>query len=153
QALGSEVPLRTLFERPTVAGMAEVLAERAQRSVGPVVRSTGRGSRQPLSFAQLRFWLRHQQAGASNIPTGVALSGSLDLAALERSLREIVRRHEVLRASFEEIAGEPVQVIRHPGSPLVLPVVDLTALPESRREEEARGLGILLGLYPFDLAR
>jgi len=154
QAFGIEVPSRALFERPTVSGLAESL-ERAKRRHAdpepPLVRSTRCGSQQPLSFAQLRFWARRHEVGASNVPFGVQFSGFLNVAALERSLQEIMRRHEVLRASFEEIDDEPVQIVR--GHLLVLPVVDLSRLPAGRRQAEAGRLGTFFGGYPFDLAR
>jgi non-ribosomal peptide synthetase component F len=154
QAFGIEVPLRLLFERPTISEMAESLEQGRGQSAGPeppLVRSTRRGSRQPLSFAQLRFWARRHEVGASNVPVGVRFSGPLNVAALERGLQEITRRHEVLCASFEEIDGEPVQVVRD--YLLTMTVVDLDGLPDGCREAEAARLGVMAGGYPFDLAR
>ena len=70
----------------------------------------------PLSFAQQRLWFLDQlEPGSSayNIPNAVRLSGKLDAIALERGLRELVRRHEALRTTFADMDGQPVQVIEH----------------------------------------
>jgi amino acid adenylation domain-containing protein len=156
RACGVELPLRTLFTRPTPAGLAEAVA-RAQgdptAALPPLVRSLRRGPAQPLSYEQLRLWRRRGEGpGSFNSPYGVRLSGPLDTAALERGLSEIFRRHEVLRAAFVEIAGEPAQVVHLPGR-LAVPHVDLAALPAGRREEELHRLGAVAARYPFDLAR
>jgi len=151
---GVELSLRSLFEAPTPAAMAVVIEQAQGRGTAhlpPITRSTRRGAPQPLSFAQLRFWARRHEIGASNVPLGVRFSGPLDRTALERSLQEILRRHEVLRAAFEEIDGEPVQIVRD--ALLILPVIDLNGLPKDRREGEIRRLGALFAGYPFDLAR
>jgi amino acid adenylation domain-containing protein len=156
QAFGVEVPLRALFTRPTVAGLAAALAEARGAGRGgepPLVRVALPGTPQPLSYSQLRFWLRRGEGrGASNIPLGLRFSGPLDAAVLAASLAEIVRRHEVLRAAFVEIDGEPAQVVRD-GFQLPLAAVDLAALPAERRQEELRRLGLAEAEYPFDLAR
>ncbi|HKH47513.1 MAG TPA: amino acid adenylation domain-containing protein [Thermoanaerobaculia bacterium] len=151
---GVELSLRSLFEAPTPAAMAGIVEQAQGRGAAhlpPITRSTRRGAPQPLSFAQLRFWARRHEIGASNVPVGARFSGLLDRTALERGLQEILRRHEVLRAAFEELDGEPVQVVRN--ELLILPAVDLTGLPTDRREGEIRRLGALLAGYPFDLAR
>ncbi|HEX8091142.1 MAG TPA: amino acid adenylation domain-containing protein, partial [Blastocatellia bacterium] len=99
-----ELPLRSLFEKPTVAEMAAYIEEtRAWQSLAP--RSIERASREgklPLSFAQQRLWFMEQMEPGSviyNIPAGVRLIGELDVMALERTLSEITRRHETLRTT------------------------------------------------------
>lgn len=70
------------------------------------------GADAPLSFAQQRLWFLHQMAPASavyNVPTALRLEGVLNLSALEQAFSEIVRRHEILRTTFDIIEGEPVQ--------------------------------------------
>src|SRR5437870_4853918 len=77
----------------------------------------------PLSFAQLRLWLLDQldpQSAAYNLHGGVRLRGQLDIAALEQSLNELVRRHEVLRTTFALVDGQPMQLIA-PAQALALP--------------------------------
>ena len=90
----------------------------------------------PLSFAQQRLWFLDQlepSTSAYTISAALRLTGLLNVAALAQSLNEIIRRHEALRTTFAVMEGQPVQVIT-PTLHLSLPVVDLRALPEARRE-------------------
>src|SRR6266542_2375549 len=90
----------------------------------------------PVSFAQQRLWFLEQLEPGSpfyNVPSAVRLSGPLDVPALEQSLNEIVRRHEVLRTTFIMDDGQPVQAIA-PSVSVSLPVVDLCELPNAERE-------------------
>ena len=110
----------------------------------PVVR-TSRDVELPLSFAQQRLWFIDRLTPGSplyNMPMAVRLDGVLNLDALERTLREIVRRHEVLRTSIVTVEGKPVQVIRPEAyaDEICLPLVDLSALPEALRMVEAERL-------------
>jgi amino acid adenylation domain-containing protein len=108
----------------------------------------------PLSFAQERFWFLHQfepDSAAYNRPAAFRLQGPLDVAVLERALSEIVRRHEVLRAIFPSIDGQPQQVILAPAA-VQLPVVDLSALAEDQREMQAQELARKETLRPFRLS-
>jgi amino acid adenylation domain-containing protein len=141
ERFGLELPLRDLFETPTVAGLARrieaALAERRPLEAPPI-RPAPRHEPLPLSFAQERLWFLHQlDAGRSpwNLFLGVRFQGRLDLAVLEAALDEVVRRHEILRTTFALSGSRPVQVIA-PTLHLGLPVVDLTALPADRREIE-----------------
>ena len=132
ELFGVEVPLRALFEGPTVAELAGRVDEmrRAELPVLPPVVPTERTGALPLSFAQERLWLidRLEPGGAVyNTPMASRLEGALDEAALERALGEIVRRHEALRTVFAEVDGSPVQVIA-PFGGFALPVEDLSAL-------------------------
>jgi amino acid adenylation domain-containing protein/non-ribosomal peptide synthase protein (TIGR01720 family) len=158
ETLGVELPLPAVFEAPTVAGLGQVVeqAMRAGRGLEvPKIEPVPRSGVLPLSFGQQRLWFLDQlQPGspAYNIPTAVRLDGRLDAGALAAALREVVRRHETLRTTFESVAGEPRQVIAR-DRPLPLPRVDLRALPAARREEEVRGLARAEAWRPFDLAR
>ncbi|RKH11913.1 amino acid adenylation domain-containing protein, partial [Corallococcus sp. CA053C] len=155
---GVELPLRVLFEQPTVAGLAEhvdaLLLQ--QRSPGaPALRAGPRPEKLPLSFAQERLWLfeqLHPGTATYNMPCAVRMSGRLDVGALERSLEEIERRHEALRTVFPLVDAEPVQAILPP-RPHTVPVVDLRALPQPEREARARVLMHEEAAGPFDLAR
>ncbi|MEU7202995.1 non-ribosomal peptide synthase/polyketide synthase [Streptomyces sp. NPDC045470] len=130
--LGAELPIRVLFDTPTVAGLATAVRE-AGAEARPVVRHTERPEALPLSFAQRRLWflnrLEGREAGADyNMPFVLRLEGALDRAALEAALTDVVVRHESLRTVFPEIDGVPRQVVRGPGAAAVtLPVRDVDA--------------------------
>ncbi len=153
-----DFPVRVLFESPTPAELAaRIDASRAagESSADEPIRPAAPEERQALSFAQQRLWfLDEWQAGgaAYNIPAAVRLTGALNVTALEQSLQEIVRRHEVLRTTFPAERGEPTQRIA-PDLPLHLPIIDLGGLPERDREAEARRLASEEARRPFDLAR
>ena len=154
---GVELALRSLFETPTVRGLSRKVEEARRAGLGEQVRGIRRVSREehsyPLSFAQRRLWFIHQlepTSSAYNLPAAVRLTGQLDIAALERTLTEIVRRHEALRTTFEVTAGEPVQVI-HQAAMLSLDVHDLSLLSEDERQQEARRLAQAEAQQPFDL--
>ena len=107
-----------------------------------------------LSFAQLRLWFLDQfEPGSSfyNIEAAVRLTGQLDVAALERSLAEVIRRHESLRTTFSVVNGEPVQAVM-PSLETDLPFIDLSVSPGEDHEIEARRLAIEESARPFDLA-
>ena len=151
-----EMPLRRLFEAPTVAGLAESIEQ--SRSPGlpaPPIGPVARDGELPLSFAQQRLWFIDRLEPGSpvyNFPAAVRLTGPLDLAALRRSLDEIVRRHEALRTTFAIADGRPVQIIA-PLLKLTLPLVDLQTLPAGDRESELRRLATEEAQRPFDLAK
>ncbi len=161
EAFAVELPLRALFESPTLAGLAERIeaARGAGAAVAPPIAHVPRDRRLLLSFGQQRLWFLDQlEPGgvAYNMPYAVRLSGPLDAGALAASLTEIVRRHEALRTVFHLPAGpegedEPAQRILPP-APAALPRVDLRALSEAA-EAEARRLAAEEARRPFDLAR
>src|ERR1051325_4043254 len=103
EALGVEMALRQMFEQPTVAGLAGVIDELKQSASGIAAPPMVRVSREevlPLSFAQQRLWFLDQlepNSSLYNIPAAVRLKGQLDLAALEQSFGDVIRRHEALR--------------------------------------------------------
>ena len=109
----------------------------------------------PLSFAQQRLWFLDQlepNSAVYNIPDMQQFSGPLNLAALERSMSELIRRHESLRTTFQSIDGEPVQVIAE-AQPRKIEVIDLSHLPQGEREAEAQRMARDEGEVPFDLSR
>jgi amino acid adenylation domain-containing protein len=110
---------------------------------------------QHLSFAQERLWFLDQLMPGSavfNVPIAVRLSGSTDLSALQKSINEIVRRHEVFRTTFITVEGQPSPVISS-ALDLELQVIDLGSLTAAERDAEARRLTKEEALQPFDLAR
>jgi len=148
--LGVELPLRTLFERPTVAALARQVeqARRGGQTAPPPLLARPRSGPLPLSFAQQRLWFLEQLAPGEatyNVPGAVRIDGPLDVAVLARALQEIVRRHEALRTRFVDDGGTVRQVIDDDVT-LPLPVVDTgdgDGWPELARRQAAR---------PFDLA-
>ncbi|HWE34977.1 MAG TPA: amino acid adenylation domain-containing protein [Isosphaeraceae bacterium] len=156
---GVELPLRDLFEAPTVAGQARRLEEALRAGKGPEappLRPVPRdGTPPPASFAQQRLWFLDQLEPGSpayNVPAAVRIEGDLDVAALVRALNEVIRRHEALRTTFAAEGGAPVQVIA-PTLEIPLPVIDLTDRPEAERADEASRIAAEESQRPFDLAR
>jgi amino acid adenylation domain-containing protein/FkbM family methyltransferase len=151
---GHEIPLRALFEAPTVAALAKEIDEaRLQRA--PALISAGRDQRLPLSFAQQRLWFFDQlepHSALYNLPIVLRLEGPLDLLALGRSIERIVERHESLRTIFVMSEDQPCQRIL-PQLALSLSLVDLREYPEDEREAEAIRLIDSEIQRPFDLAR
>ncbi len=154
----AEIPLRLLFENPTVAGLAERIEQchRQEHNLYTMPMSaTAPQERVPLSFAQQRLWFLDQYGSNSsvyNISSALRLKGALDVAALEHSLNEIVRRHESLRTTISAVDGEPVQVIA-PELRVCVPITDLTSHPASEREREAQKLAMEQAREPFDLSQ
>jgi amino acid adenylation domain-containing protein len=114
----------------------------------------GKSNILPLSFAQERLWFLDQlepNSALYNIPVSVRLTGLLNLAALEQSLNEIIRRHEALRTTFPTVDGHPVQMVA-PTLVVPVPMVDLREVPPPAREAEAQRLAIEEAQRPFDLA-
>lgn len=119
----------------------------------PPIVKIDRDSHLPLSFAQQRLWFLHQfepDSSSNNMPVVVRLTGLLDVDALERSLAEVVRRHEVLRTTFPSVKGQP-QLVIAPAAPVELPLIDLRSLPKDERNAEAFRLATEEAHKPFDL--
>jgi amino acid adenylation domain-containing protein len=158
ECFGVEIPLRDLFECPTVADIVERVEGYLKAGYGVEAPPLARAPRDrplPLSFAQQRLWFMHQLEPDSpiyNSPFSLSLEGALDVRAMEATLNEIVRRHEILRTQYEVRDDEPVQVIT-PARPFAIPLVDLSALPEGARREEALRLAASEAQCPFDLSR
>ncbi|MCY1047015.1 amino acid adenylation domain-containing protein [Corallococcus sp. bb12-1] len=149
QVLGLPVPVRTLFEFPTIEALAEALETRTKDTVlpGPAIRALHHEGPPPLSFAQERLWFLHQfhnDRVAYNMPLALRLEGALDVAALEHGLQALVDRHESLRTSFPG-DGVPEQRIA-PRPPVSFRAV------EARSREEADTLLKQEAETPFDLA-
>ena len=156
QVFGVELELRRLFETPTASGLAEAIGE-LQRSGGvdtqpPLVQVEGKGEL-PLSYAQQRLWFIDQLEPGSavyNVPVGVRVLGELRVASLERTLREVVNRHEVLRTRIVEREGRAAQEVEAAGR-VELEREDLRGLGSEEQESEVRRQGDREAERPFDL--
>jgi amino acid adenylation domain-containing protein/non-ribosomal peptide synthase protein (TIGR01720 family) len=157
-AFQAEISLRAIFERPTIRGLAAVIEESVREGFGllvPAIVPVPRAAGMELSFSQERLWFLDQlepESSFYNVPVGWSLQGRLDTGALERAVREVVRRHEVLRTTFTTLDGRPSQVI-HTDISIRLPVSDISALPAEEREEAAKKEALAEANRPFDLAR
>jgi amino acid adenylation domain-containing protein len=157
EAFHVELPLRRLFEVPTVAGLAEsieVTHRAGQNVLAPPILPVPRDGNRPLSFAQQRLWFLDQlmPGSAYNSPGAFRIESAIDVALAERIVNEIVRRHEVLRTTFHSMAGEPFQVVA-PVLTVPVVVVDLSNLSEPKREAEVRRLATEEAQRPFDLSQ
>jgi amino acid adenylation domain-containing protein len=160
EALGAEVPLRTLFEKPTVAGIAAAIEAAGREEAGlvaPPVVPVPRDLPLACSFAQQRLWFLDKLLPgdpAYNIPVAVRFQGPMDRGLLGLALTELTRRHESLRTTFAAApGGQPVQVVAAAPAAAVPPLVDLRGLPAERRESEAHDRLAEESLVAFDLAR
>jgi len=154
-----ELPLRKLFEEPTVSGLAALIeagsAEQAQTpGLQPIPRMAREGSL-PLSFGQQRLWFLDRLEPDSplyNNSAAVQVTGALDPAILGRCLNAVVQRHEVLRTTFGEVAGQPMQRVADELE-MPLTVLDLRDLPATEREARVIELARQDGRQPFDLTQ
>ncbi len=156
-ALGLELPLRLLFEHPTVADLAAQveLARQSPRAAAPPIERAPRDRPLPLSLSQQRLWFVDQlQPGSPfyNMPIALRMRGALDVAALRLSLRHLALRHEVLRTRFPVLDGLPSQEIA-PQPAIPVAVVDLAGLGERARRRETAHRAAQEAALPFDLAR
>ncbi|RIK56258.1 MAG: non-ribosomal peptide synthetase, partial [Nitrospira sp.] len=156
QALRVDLPLRTLFEAPTVARLVQVAEAARGTDLAeplPAPQPIPRSGPVPLSFAQQRLWVLAQlepDSTAYIIPIALRVRGPLDVEALERSFRAVMRRHEALRTTFHSLNGVPMQVIAAEPA-FTLPLIDLQHLPEEERDRAAIRLAAVEAERPFDL--
>jgi non-ribosomal peptide synthetase component F/acyl carrier protein len=155
---GQEITLRSLFETPTLAGLARTI-ELAQRAghvpEAPPVKRISRDGPLLLSFAQQRLWFLQQLVPDSdhyNMSGVVRLEGTLRVDLLERAFAELVRRHEILHTTLTFLEKQPVQIIGKPVADQLL-VVDLSHLPASERNTETKRRIEAEAACPFDLER
>jgi amino acid adenylation domain-containing protein/thioester reductase-like protein len=155
---GVALPLLALFEAPTVAGLVRHIkaSQQGEHELSmPPLLPASRSENLPLSFTQQRLWFFDQLEPSNpvyNISGAVRLRGSLHRKAVEQSIHEVVRRHEILRTTFVTVDGRPLQVIA-PALTVPLPVVDLQVL--SGEKQDAEVLRLITGEMqrPFDLSR
>lgn len=156
---GIAVSMRTVFEAPTVERLARVV-DQAEAPSGQATRPIPRRPNQseaPATPMQQRLWFLQQTdpgLTALNVPSPFYLRGRLDVAALERALNEIRRRHASMRSVFEWRDGALVQIVHDRPAPLSLAdPLDLRALPADAREPALFELLQQRMVLPFDLTR
>ncbi|MBJ8347537.1 non-ribosomal peptide synthetase [Antrihabitans sp. YC2-6] len=148
-ATDAQVPVRLVFEAPTVAGLAARLESHVGARGRAALVPQRRPDRVPLSMAQQRMWFLNRFAPESplyNIPVAVKLTGRIDLDALRAAVTDLVERHEILRTRYPEIDGEGWQVVV--SGPDAIPAVDVEPC-------SAEQLPALLGAFVaggFDVA-
>ncbi|WP_431945103.1 non-ribosomal peptide synthase/polyketide synthase [Actinacidiphila sp. bgisy167] len=145
--LGAEIPIRALFETPTVAGVAQRVTE--SETAGQRLTAGPRPATVPLSFAQQRLWFLDELEGPSglyNIPIALRLTGDLDHDALRTALTDVIARHEALRTVFPSVEGTPEQHILSPDA------IDLRLLAVEASEGELEQAVADESHRPFDLA-
>ncbi len=154
--LGVVVPIVTLVQGPSITQLcAQLLELLAGDSGSPSAPSPSASDGAfPLTPEQERIWLADRlDPGnpAFKVPVGIRLRGPLDVRILQRSLREVVLRHEALRTTFVEVDGVPMQVVG-PASSSDASTFDVSHLPADEREAEAARIAIAEVQRPLDLA-
>jgi amino acid adenylation domain-containing protein len=152
------LPIISLFENATIAGLAERVEAEVRpdsRQLIPLLTPVGRAQDLPLSFSQQRLWFLAQLEplnSAYNQPFALRIQGSLSLEALEYGLGEVMRRHEILRTTFTVSAEQPLQHI-NPWHEYHLECRSLQNLALPQREQEMHRLMQEEARYLFDLSQ
>jgi amino acid adenylation domain-containing protein/non-ribosomal peptide synthase protein (TIGR01720 family) len=156
--LNIELPLRDLFQTPTVEKLAETIEKALLQKDGveplPIV-VVPRVQDLPLSFAQQRLWFLDQlepESSMYNIPMAFRLRGPLDISSFERTITEIIKRHEILRTTIVTVNGKPQQVIAQ-NLPFTTPLIDLSKMEKDLQDEEVKRLAMEEANRPFMLNR
>ncbi|MEV5831745.1 amino acid adenylation domain-containing protein, partial [Spirillospora sp. NPDC052242] len=150
RAFDAEIPVRALFEAPTVAGLAALLDAGAEpEQVRPPLERRERPDALPLSYAQQRLWFLGRFEGPSatyNMPTALRIRGPLDVAAVDAAVGDLVARHETLRTILPDHGGVPRQVVLDPAA--ARPELEITDTTEA---ELPMRLATAAG-YAFDIS-
>ncbi|HEX3925176.1 MAG TPA: amino acid adenylation domain-containing protein [Streptosporangiaceae bacterium] len=152
-----DVPLRSIFECATPAALAELVGSAPPGTAGPQlppIRGVPRDQPLPLSFVQEQVWFLQRLAPEStayNVPRALRVRGEFDQEKVALAFAALERRHEILRTTFPDHGGQPVQVI-HPPRGIPVQAVDLECVPEGERDDRIRQFILDRGQEPFDLA-
>ncbi|MGD0906500.1 MAG: amino acid adenylation domain-containing protein [Candidatus Acidiferrales bacterium] len=151
-----DLPTQTLFEHPTIAGLARVLAEakNGNRGAQHIERRKQTGP-SPLSFSQEQLWFLDQLAPGSpvyNVVDVIRFEGRYDADAITKTLNELVRRHEILRTVFYYGDGRPMQAVL-PDIDLAFKEIDLSFCSKQEKEREWKRMVEDQGRQPFDLSQ
>jgi acyl carrier protein len=157
KSFGVKLPLRTVFQHSTIAELASAItaAEKCGTPAPIGIPRVRRDQPLPLSFSQERLWFlerMHPGNRAYNFQAAIHFRGVLRVGALERSLRKIVRRHEIYRTTFIEVDGQSRQRVQEEGT-FLLQQFDLSGLEKEARQREYQRLVNQELETIFDLAR
>lgn len=158
KTMGVELPLRALFENPSVAKLASHIDSAAPGSATaslPPIVPVSRDRDLPLSFSQQRLWFLEQLKPGDPLYysfQALLITGPLDVKALELSLNEITRRHEVLHTVFDTVGGDPVQRVL-PFTPMSLRTINLSDVPADERHATLEKLAAEEKRRPFDIVQ
>ncbi len=150
-----ELPLAAIFEQPTIAGLARIVANRrggGEATIEPVER-IDRNEDLPLSYPQERLWFLGRldpSLTAYHLVSALRLRGPLKMSVFNAAYSALVARHEALRTRIVEVRGRGVQRVSPPGD-LFVPLLDLAGLGASARATEVERAGYALSCRPFDL--
>jgi amino acid adenylation domain-containing protein/non-ribosomal peptide synthase protein (TIGR01720 family) len=157
-----ELPLRELFTTGTLGELALFIEQLQQQNLqlsAPPILPRAKNTDLPLSYAQQRLWFLDQfepNSSSYNIPVALRLVGTLNVAALDKSLQEIIHRHEALRTNFVTVDGQPTQIIREQGTgnreQEIISIVDLKHLSTTEQESALQQLVQQQAIEAFDLA-
>ncbi|HEY6327751.1 MAG TPA: amino acid adenylation domain-containing protein, partial [Blastocatellia bacterium] len=149
-----ELPLVEFFTDPTIAALAaKIASSRAPEKAMPGITAAVRGLRAPLSWAQQRLWFLEQldsSSAAYHVPSAFRVIGPLRFAVFTQALREMARRHEALRTTFDLDSGQPMQIVSD--CRIDLEMVDLSNRDASAREPVVEELVKQAAIRPFDLS-
>ncbi|MEH2050448.1 amino acid adenylation domain-containing protein [Nostoc sp.] len=151
-----ELSFHHIFEKPTIAGLAQLITQYSQREQQlqrPAIQRIEREGLLPVSFAQERVYFIQQLAPESiayQFQATMRFQGQLNVPILQQCLKEIVLRHEIFRTTYPAVNGQLFQVI-HPAQPISFRVIDLQTFSEPEREIEAQCLIEAELQKPFDL--
>ncbi|HKV33206.1 MAG TPA: amino acid adenylation domain-containing protein [Pyrinomonadaceae bacterium] len=152
-----ELPVRSIFEWPRLADLAERIEETLRDGsalVAPPIERATTVEQLPLSYAQQRLWFLDQLTpnnNAYNIPVAYRVRGPINVSVLEQSLNETVKRHESLRTNFVDLDGEPIQVIAQELTH-ELQIISVEDFAEDERESAVQNLALAEGQRSFNLA-
>ncbi|MEP6707581.1 MAG: amino acid adenylation domain-containing protein, partial [Pyrinomonadaceae bacterium] len=156
QTFQVQLPLRALFEAPTVTGLCQSIEaglQGAGTSLSPEIKPFSRNGSAPLSFGQQSFWFLNQlnpNTSLYNIYRAVRLRGALKVTALQQALNEIIERHEALRTTLASLDEEPLQLIAASRT-MDLKIIDVGRIGASDRETAAAQTLTEQAHIPFDL--
>ena len=152
-----EIPLKTLFDYPTVQLLAAEIEKLELGESGelPELKKVNRSEKIPLSFSQRRLWFLNElkpDDPSYNITNAFIIKGVLDVTLLQQSVNKMIERHEILRTVFDEELGKPYQKILD-GSGIDIPLIDLSMLPRKEKIDKAKNLAKNEAQKPFNLKK